>query len=717
MAEIVVKLVNGELAGKTAQTIAKEVNAAALALKKAEIGTKDWVAANERLEKAKGVQADLKKQIEGTASASDMLKKAWNTLPGAGFFNQIGQSFGMLKGGVGGLVTSFGVLRTAIIATGIGALVVIVASLFSWFTKTERGGDLLAKVMAAIGAAVSVLWDRLSLLVDALIAFATGNWSEAADKFSQATRNVTDELIAETKAAWELADALDQLEELEGKLILIRSRSREQISELRKIAKDETMTLEQRSDAIRTAIGLTQALTEQELKAKEGRVLQALQVKDLDALTKRYGVTLDELLQRGEEILSVDNLGMGESTQEDLNKAFEALAAYNEELTKSNDEQRTLLSELNKLNKKDRAEDTKNLKDKLKADQDALKEQQAALENIRKLEQEKRLLEIDDEKAREIEKINQAAEEKILALQGTEAQIFEQIKLIREMQGLELEAIEQKHENERIKNHEAYLAKLNADSEKWAEEQIRIDQQKADFARQMDQVRMDSAQMLTAFLADAIAKQLGDDKKAKAIKKTSALVDIGINLLKEKAMNAATAAANPLNAVTFGAAGAAQLLLLNQASNIRAGIAAARVLLFGRGGIPSGVLRGPSHAQGGIPLIAEGNEIIMTKGVFQNAGLRAMASAINVAGGGRSFADGGVPMPRSPFGDRAPVASGNAGGSSGNPLADIGDLKNAFMLYADEVRTWQRELRVNNNLQETQKGLTTLQQLKAEADV
>lgn len=695
MAEIVVKLVNGELAGKTAQTIAKEVNAAALALKKAEVGTNDWVKANERLEKAKGVQADLKKQIEGTAGASDLLKKAWNTLPGAGFFNQIGDSFKMARAGVGGLTTSMGVLRTAIIATGIGALVLAVMALFQWFTKTEAGADLMAKGMAIVDAMFRQITESISrLLKGDIIGFFRG---------------MTTEMVDQVAAANELADALDNLEEAESAFQVVQKAGLRDKAEFLKITKDETESITDRLLALEKAGAISKKLNAQEIENQRER---------LKIISGGTQAITDELIKQLEETgITMANQSQffrkGNITQEDLDEANQALAKYLEIQQAAFDDERELLVMRTKLTKKEIKENN----DARKREMDELKEQQAAMENLRKLENEKRLLEMDDIRAREIEKINQAAEEKILALQGTEAQIFEQIKLIRDMQGLELEALEQKWENERIKNHDAYLAKLNADSEKWADEQIKIDQQKAAFAQQMDQVRMDSSQMLTAFLADAIAKQLGDDKKAKAIKKTSALVDIGINLLKEKAMNAATAAANPLNAVTFGAAGAAQLLLLNQASNIRAGIAAARVLLFGRGGIPSGVLRGPSHAQGGIPLIAEGNEIIMTKGVFQNAGLRAMASAINVAGGGRSFASGGVPMPRTPFGDRPPVASGNAGGSAGNPLADIGDLKNAFMMYAEKVDNWQRQLQVTNNLQETQKGLTTLQQLKAEADV
>lgn len=60
---------------------------------------------------------------------------------------------------------------------------------------------------------------------------------------------------------------------------------------------------------------------------------------------------------------------------------------------------------------------------------------------------------------------------------------------------------------------------------------------------------------------------------------------------------------------------------------------------FAEGGV---VLKGRSHAAGGIPIEAEGDEIILTKGVYRNPQLRSMASAINVAGGGVKFADGGI---------------------------------------------------------------------------
>lgn len=98
----------------------------------------------------------------------------------------------------------------------------------------------------------------------------------------------------------------------------------------------------------------------------------------------------------------------------------------------------------------------------------------------------------------------------------------------------------------------------------------------------------------------------------------------------------------PAAAAIAGAFGAAQV-----------GLIAANKPRFSQGG----VLDGPSHANGGIQMFgsggyfgeAEGGEAILTKGVMQNPALASMASAINVAAGGRPlFQDGGVIKPMQP---------------------------------------------------------------------
>ena len=92
----------------------------------------------------------------------------------------------------------------------------------------------------------------------------------------------------------------------------------------------------------------------------------------------------------------------------------------------------------------------------------------------------------------------------------------------------------------------------------------------------------------------------------------------------------------------------AQIIAATIAAQGAVQIATIKSQKFAKGGI----LNGPSHAQGGIPMFskggafygeAEGGEAVMTKGVMKNPALASMASAINVAGGGVPFfANGGV---------------------------------------------------------------------------
>jgi len=238
MAEIVVKLVNGELAGKTAQTIAKEVNAAALALKKAEIGTKEWVAANEKLEGAKQLQADMKKQIEGTAKASDMLKASWNKLPGAQFFNQIGDSIGMMKQGVGGLISSMGVLKGAIAATGIGALVLVITSLVAWFAKTDEGATKLDGIMRAIGNTVDVLLNRLINLKQSLISLFTNPGQFFKGLFADIEEGI--------ELGQELAETFDTLDQKRRDMELVDASQSVAIQKLLLQSKNVSLSYEER---------------------------------------------------------------------------------------------------------------------------------------------------------------------------------------------------------------------------------------------------------------------------------------------------------------------------------------------------------------------------------------------------------------------------------------------------------------------------------------
>ena len=79
---------------------------------------------------------------------------------------------GALKG-VKGMITGLKTMRGALLATGIGAFVLVVTSLVQAFTSTEEGQNQLAKGMAVLGAAVDVFTDRLAAFGRTIISMFT----------------------------------------------------------------------------------------------------------------------------------------------------------------------------------------------------------------------------------------------------------------------------------------------------------------------------------------------------------------------------------------------------------------------------------------------------------------------------------------------------------------------------------------------------------------
>ena len=123
-----------------------------------------------------------------------------------------------------------------------------------------------------------------------------------------------------------------------------------------------------------------------------------------------------------------------------------------------------------------------------------------------------------------------------------------------------------------------------------------------------------------------------------------------------------------------------------------------------------GVLRGPSHAQGGIPIEAEGDEIILTKGVYRDPVGRLMASELNARFGGARFMEAGGPV--------NPIGVSSVGMSM-SPLSDNSEivrhlerLNGNFVMLSQDVKAWQRNLQVINNVQDTREGINVINKLE-----
>lgn len=665
MAELVVKLVNGELAGKTMQSLTKEVNAAATAFKKAEVGTQEWVNAHQRLENAKKLQGDLKKQIDSTSSASAALKKSFggilDQIPG---FGALSNALGAMKGGVGGLTSGFGQLKGAIIATGFGALLIAITSIVGWFAKTEAGANMLSGAFKAMGAVLDTLMNRLWNIGTTL--------KELFSNPIEFFKNLGNDIKTAAKEGYDLVQVFDDIEDRQREIEVQAKEADNLVDQLMLQARNVGKTYQERLKLLEQADNLTRASYKEQLALSK----EYLDAVDREvALAEKNGTMGDELADKRKEaqLAYLDLKGQEIAMEEKIANRREQI-----------------------LGKQDKEKEKADA-NKAKADEKEAKDLEASL----KLLEDMRVQAIRDSMDREIAETNLKFQRMLeeSTLQGE--QRLELEKLIEETRAREIQEIKDKYAAEEL------AKKKKTDDQKAKDDDAAQKKREEDAKKDVDLQRAvtDAKLSLASTALGATAQLLGEDEKAR--REHAELIKgfaIG-QIIADTEREISGYYANPASTFSLGLVGSLKAI----GALIRAGLAINKVTRqkFAAGGM---VLQGPSHAQGGIPINAEGEEIILTKGVFRNPGLRSLASAINVAGGGRQFAAGG---PANPFdASRGPVS--RAGVPSIDPIQS---LRDAILAQTEAINARIDRIQVVNNLQDTDKGLRTLNTLRDEADL
>ncbi|MCZ8021224.1 MAG: hypothetical protein O9302_00395 [Cyclobacteriaceae bacterium] len=684
MAELKITLVNGQEAGATMQLVNKELREAKKALDKAVVGTEAYAKAQANIEHAEKNYEKVTKQIQGTQKASDLLKQAWNNLPGAQFFNQISDSFGMLKGGVGGLVSQFGVLKTAIISTGLGALIVIIGSLVAWMSKVEA----ITNVVKGAWEAATAAWGTF------MNALATFDFTDLGDKMATAAKEgynlvqVFDELEDKQRA-------LDLSNEEAGKsldLLLLRSRN---VS----LSYKERIALLDQADAIET--------NQHQKRLAYAKEYEAAVQREVDN-AERQGLMNDEL---------ADKL---------VNAKKDVIAAEREDIAlqeKIANRRAQLMEKQDADSEKRKNAEIKRLQDLEKARQEMLKREIDAINNTTLL----RIQLMADGINKEIEQIQFDTQRKIEALVGSEQQIEEQRALLKQMERQRIQEATDAWEAQIMADAKAFSDEMQAQetaeaNESWAKEKARLDaekkaiQDKHDFEVALEQERMAMAQQAVGLFTDLLASQVKNEAAQKRIKKMGAVAEIGINLFRELSANAAYAA-------TLGPAGPAYLALRNPPAYFRAAFATGRVLAFKKGGI----LRGPSHRDGGIDMMvggrvaanAEGGEAVLTAAVSRNPRLLAAASHINVLAGGRPLMEMGGVVPSNPYAEVRNVTANSAQNASRTFTSDnqVSWIREEIAAEREAMLAKITTLRVVNDPTDTQKELDVINEIQNRVNV
>lgn len=782
MAEIVIKLVNGELAGKTMQDINKQVSAANKELNKAKVGTDEFVKASEKLAHAKTLQADLKKQIDGTSAASDALKKSFggvlNQIPG---FSQLSGFLSETSKGVGGLTSKFGLFGLAWRATGIGLLLSIVAGLIAAFKSFTPLLDKVEVIMGGISAVISELIQRIQQFGSGLWDLITGNL-DGLDKMASSFDGLAESMKAAYEAGAELAAMQQDLDDAMRGIALTNAKQSAQIDRILLQSKNLSLSLAERNKLLQDA----KAIAEDNFKTN-----QDLDNKSLDLLLRKAAIesklSKDEILQLAEGTLAqeIEYAKRGNLSDDLLEQIVAAQVKVIEGEGKNNVLLEKIINQESQIREKAEAQREKALREKEKREAEAAKAEEKRLKDleakqkqyndaVRDLEdkrlammqdgREKDIAAVDVKLKREIESIDQNAPfyaERVAAAQDLaraqrdainvkwdekekkDAEQRLQDELAKKLETIELEtATEQNALNEKFLANQitaqqfAELSAKNAIAHKAQELELlkaAHGAESAEYQRAYGEYL--SLQQAQADQAVATKKQEMKDQMAAMTGSLGTFANFFstiANFQKQgtaqwKAFAVASAIMSTIqgaiNAYTSTAAipiVGAVLAPIAAGLALAAGYANVRKIQSTKPEAPAKaargtVLRGPSHAQGGIPIEAEGDEIILTKGVYRNPRLRAIASDINAAAGGIRFEAGG---PVNPF------SAGSS--SSGNPQRQQAEVNGAseILQVRDEIRelrrevaAWPTKLKVVNVVTDTEEGLRTINQIRSDADV
>lgn len=561
------------------------------------------------------------------------------------FFRQAEQAQAALGGGMSSLNKIF-------LASGIGLFVAGLLALIQYFKRTEEGGDALNKIMFTIDALLGNIGDAAAT-VGKYLFDAFNNPKQAVQDLG---RFLQDQLVnrfvgmltliprlgqavellfaGEFAAAGKVAgDAVGQVvlgvenatDKIQGFIYGISDsvdeaiKQGERLSQLDQLLGDqeEALTVGRAKTALEVA-KLREAALRQEGDARKEILLEAIELeKQLSDAEVAFAVTRLKIAKEQQEIDGVTGetklaVAQAEAAVIDAQAArFEQTLRFQKEIAAIDEahlkEQAALLAEANKIldeNEQKELERQARIREAL-TETEELRLEQAVL-NAEGLE----------------ERINREIELetfKTFALLDNEKLIDEERQLIAEKGQANINAIIKKGADEKAKIELAAEKKLADEKKKLRDQET--------------QGREAAADAAVGFARAAFGETKG-----------VAIAEATINTIKgvARALSDYVFPYSLIVGALVGAAGAVQI------AKIASTKPAARGMLIRNVSRKGGMLRGPSHARGGIPFTvsgeagfeAEGGEAIINKRSTKM--FRPLLSEINQAGGGVAFGKGGV---------------------------------------------------------------------------
>lgn len=704
-ANINIVLSNGQQAGQTMKELQQTANRLNREIKDLTPGSDAWVKKSKDFQQVTGRLGTLRKELKGVNKDQlGVLDSFARFLPFGNQINSLTGAMGGLRQGVGGVTMGFKTLRGAIMATGIGALLLAIGSLVSMFKSSEEGQDKWNKIMKVTGVIVGNLSDILANLGETIydavvnpVAAAQKAWEGLKKFFSDPIGTIKDgfdaakdaatgffeETKKEISQAQAVADLEAQTNRLERQLLVERKQIEAEIAELRlKARQEDEFSSQQRLEFLDQANTLQENLLE----------------KDTEVAKNRY------------EIIRQTNQ-FSKSTKENLDAEAQAQANLAQvEVTRYN-QARQIERERQRIRKEIERDD--------KAEADRRQKEEA--EMMKQLEAEEKA-ELDAQK-KKFEEINQLRQ-----------QNFENQKLVNELNTEEQQiALDQQYANREISEEEHQQRMYQLELDRLQRQLELIKNYYGESSNEAKKAENDLAAFKVKKRQEDVTSQEATEKQKQATASAAAQGSLSTfsnvfggmkNLYDEGSQEYKNFALlqSQIDTINAGLAAYRSTAAIPVVGPVLAPIAAAAAVVFGqlqqekirnaKKAEYGAFLRGPRHSQGGIMVNAEDGEIILNRNVgLDPAGLQA-ASNLNAMYGGIRFMEAGGPVNPLSAQQVAAQAPAITGGSTAD--ANTALLNEIRGLRAD-VNGYNRNLKVYNVVTETRDGLNTINTLEQDA--
>mgnify|MGYP003630996781 CR=1 FL=1 len=268
--------------------------------------------ANKAARDLKGLDKGLSKVDKGVKDVGDSSKKSSNEVGVLG-----GSIDKMTGGGYSGFLKMTKAIRTgnvslkamkiALLATGLGAIVIVVAALAKNFGNSEEGANKLTKMLKQIGIVAGNVGDILYNLSQSVFSLLTFNLDDASESFNKATKQMSN-FVQETKkeigVQGELADKQAELTKIERQLTVERAEANKKRADLLdKSANKEKFSAKQRIEFLEEAAKIDEEITNKEIAAAKVR----LEIKQVEnGFSESSAEDLAEEAQLKADLINLD---------------------------------------------------------------------------------------------------------------------------------------------------------------------------------------------------------------------------------------------------------------------------------------------------------------------------------------------------------------------------------------------------------------------------